>query len=112
MKKLRLAPLSVGPRRRTWERARKEFEQEIRSYGVEDDCTIFQGIPPAQVNEVLNRSKVKVLLTKIEGANRALSEAMSANVPVLVYKHIMGPRRTDINPMTGMSPMATICRKF
>ena len=102
MKKLRPRRIRLALVGVTWERTRKEFEQEIRSYGVEDDCTIFQGIPPAQVNEVLNRSKVKVLLTKIEGANRALSEAMSANVPVLVYKHIMGPRRTDINPMTGM----------
>jgi glycosyltransferase involved in cell wall biosynthesis len=102
MQKLRPRRIRVALVGVTWERTRKEFEQEIRRYGVQDDCTIFQGILPAQVNEVLNRSKVKVLLTKIEGANRALSEAMSANVPVVVYKHIMGPRRTDVNPMTGM----------
>jgi glycosyltransferase involved in cell wall biosynthesis len=102
MQKLRPHRIRVALVGVTWERTRKEFEQEIRRYGVQDDCTIFQGILPAQVNEVLNRSKVKVLLTKIEGANRALSEAMSANVPVVVYKHIMGPRRTDVNPMTGI----------
>jgi glycosyltransferase involved in cell wall biosynthesis len=102
MQKLRPRRIRVALVGVTWERTRKEFEQEIRRYGVQDDCTIFQGILPAQVNEALNRSKVKVLLTKIEGANRALSEAMSANVPVVVYKHIMGPRRTDVNPMTGM----------
>lgn len=102
MQKLRPRRIRVALVGVTWERTRKEFEEEIRRYGVQDDCTIFQGISPIQVNEVLNRSKVKILLTKIEGANRALSEAMSANVPVLVYKHIMGPRRTDINPMTGV----------
>jgi glycosyltransferase involved in cell wall biosynthesis len=102
MQKLRPRRIRVALVGVTWERTRIEFEQEIRRYGVQDDCTIFQGISPAQVNEVLNRSKVKVLLTKIEGANRALSEAMSANVPVVVYKHIMGPRRTDVNPMTGV----------
>jgi glycosyltransferase involved in cell wall biosynthesis len=102
MQKLRPRRIRVALVGVTWERTRIEFEQEIRRYGVQDDCTIFQGILPAQVNEVLNRSKVKVLLTKIEGANRALSEAMSANVPVVVYKHIMGPRRTDVNPMTGV----------
>jgi glycosyltransferase involved in cell wall biosynthesis len=102
MQKLRPRRIRVALVGVTWERTREEFEQEIRRYGVQDDCTVFQRIPPAQVNEILNRSKVKVLLTKIEGANRALSEAMSANVPVLVYKHIVGPRRTDINPMTGM----------
>jgi glycosyltransferase involved in cell wall biosynthesis len=102
MQKLRPRRIRVALVGVTWERTRKEFEEEIRRYGVQDDCTIFQGISPIQVNEVLNRSKVKILLTKIEGANRALSEAMSANVPVLVYKHIMGPRRTDVNPMTGM----------
>jgi glycosyltransferase involved in cell wall biosynthesis len=102
MRKMRPHRIRVALVGGTWERTRKEFEDEIRRYRVQDDCTIFHSIPPAQVNEVLNRSKVKVLLTKIEGANRALSEAMSANVPVVVYKHIMGPRRTDINPMTGV----------
>lgn len=102
MQKLRPRRLRVALIGVTWERTRKEFEREIERYDVQDDCTIFQGITAPQVNEILNRSKVKLLLTKIEGANRGLSEAMSANVPVVVYKHIIGPRRTDINSMTGV----------
>jgi hypothetical protein len=29
-------------------------------------------------------------------------EGMAANVPCVVYKHIVGPRHSDINAMTGM----------
>jgi glycosyltransferase involved in cell wall biosynthesis len=102
MRQLRPRRLRVALIGGTWERTRKEFEEELRRYDVQDDCTIFQRLSPAEVNNVLNRSKIKVLLTKIEGANRALSEAFSANVPCVVYKHILGPRRTDINPLTGV----------
>lgn len=99
----------VRPRRlkvaiigRTWERTRAEFDALMRRYGVFEDCTVFQGLGPAEINRILNRSKVKVLLSKREGGNRALMEAWAAGVPCVVYKHIVGPRPGDVNPMTGM----------
>jgi glycosyltransferase involved in cell wall biosynthesis len=82
-----------------WERTREEFEHEIASFGLQEDCTIFQHLLPHQVNEVLNRSKVKVLLSKMEGGNRAVMEAICAGVPVIVYKHLVG--RRDVHPETG-----------
>ncbi len=102
IRKLRPLRLRVALIGNQWGWTRAEFEEHIHKNGVEDNCTVFQGISPFQVNEVLNRSKVNVLLTRIEGGNRALSEALSANVPSIVYRHIMGPRRTDINRMTGV----------
>ncbi len=86
----------------TWGRDRKQFEQQVRDAGVGDDVTIFQGLKGPQINEVLNRSKVHVLLSKMEGGNVGLMEAMAAGVPCVVYKDIIGPRLTDINEETGL----------
>jgi glycosyltransferase involved in cell wall biosynthesis len=87
---------------RTMERTRQEFDEEMRSYGVLQDCTVFQGLGPQQVNDVLNRSKVNLLLSKAEAGNRGIMEGFAAGVPCIVYKHIVGPRREDINPETGV----------
>lgn len=87
---------------RTWGRDRKQFEEQVRNAGVADDVTIFQGLKGPEINEVLNRSKVNLLLSKMEGGNVALMEAMAAGVPCVVYKDIIGPRLTDINAQTGM----------
>lgn len=102
MRKLRPRRLRVAILGGTWERTRAQFEAELRHFGVEDDCTIFQGLSAAEVNEVLNRSKVNLLLSKVEGGNRGLMEGFAANVPCVVYKRIVGPRHSDINSMTGL----------
>src|SRR5262249_48307468 len=83
-------------------RTRDEFQEQLRRAGIEDQVTLFQGLKGPEINSVLNRSKVHVLLTKIEGGNVALMEAMAANVPSVVYKHIIGPRKGDFNAMTGV----------
>jgi glycosyltransferase involved in cell wall biosynthesis len=102
MRKLRPLRIRVALVAFENKRTRTEFEAEIRRFGVEDDCTIFEGLDAAGVNEVLNRSKVNLLLSKAEGGNRAVMESLAANVPCIVYKHMYGGvRRSDINPMTG-----------
>lgn len=84
-----------------WERTQEEFEAEMEAHGVRQDCTLFRNVEADQVNEILNRSRAAVLLTRIEGGNRALMEALAADVPVVVYRHIVGPRLQQINPQTG-----------
>ncbi len=100
MQQIRPRRLKVALIGATWERDRKEFEEEIREYGVEEDCTIFQGLTAEQVNDVLNRSKVKVLLSKMEGGNKSVMEATAAGTPCIVYKHLVG--RRDVHPETGV----------
>jgi glycosyltransferase involved in cell wall biosynthesis len=100
LQKIRPKRLRVALVGATWERDRQEFEEEIRSFGVQDDCTIFQGLSAEQVNDVLNRSKVKLLLSKMEGGNKAVLEALAAGTPCIIYKHLVG--RRDIHPETGM----------
>jgi glycosyltransferase involved in cell wall biosynthesis len=52
------------------------------------------------VNEVLNRSKVKVLLSKMEGGNKSVMEALAAGTPCLVYEGLIG--RRDLTERSGM----------
>ncbi len=101
LRRLRPRRLKVAIIGRTWERTRPDFEAMMRRYGVLEDCTIFQQLTPEQVNEVLNRSKVNVLLSRAEGGNKGLMEGFAANVPCVVFRHMMGHRQSDINPMTG-----------
>ncbi|MGH9482318.1 MAG: glycosyltransferase [Terriglobales bacterium] len=84
-----------------WERTQEQFEAEMRAYGVRQDCTLFRNVDAAGVNEILNRSRVALLLSRIEGGNRGLMEAIAAGTPVVVYRHIIGPRHSQINPQTG-----------
>ena len=86
---------------RTWARTRAEFEAELRESKVADQITIFQGLSGEELNVVLNRSKLKVLLSKVEGGNVALMEALAAGTPCVVYEHVMGPRLSDFNAATG-----------
>lgn len=100
LQKIRPRRIKVALIGATWERTRDQFEKEIARYGLQDDCTIFQGLSPEQVNGVLNRSKVKVLLSKMEGGNKALMEALAAGTPCLVYEGLVG--RRDLTPRSGM----------
>lgn len=102
MKRIKSHRIKVAIIGGTWERTRQDFDQEMREHGVFDDCTVFQGLNAVQVNEVLNRSKVNMLLSRIEGGNRGLMEGWAANVPCIVYRDIIGPRKSDINERTGI----------
>jgi glycosyltransferase involved in cell wall biosynthesis len=102
MRKMRPRRIKVALIGRTWGRNRQQFEQQVREAGVADDVTIFQGLKGPEINQVLNRSKVNLLLSKVEGGNVALMEAIAAGVPCVVYKDIIGPRLSDINEETGL----------
>lgn len=62
---------------------------------------IVESIPQDAVARYLNQSRVFVFLSKKEGDNKALVEAMFADVPVVVYERTIGGARNRINPATG-----------
>ncbi len=101
MRRLRPRRLRLALVGGTWQRTRAEMDAEIRSYGLQDDVDVYQGLSAAQINDLLNRSKYNVLFSKVEGGNRALMEGFAAGTPCIVYKHIFGPRHADINEHTG-----------
>jgi glycosyltransferase involved in cell wall biosynthesis len=63
---------------------------------------VIEKLPQAELARYVTRSKVFVFLSKKEGDNKALVEAMFANVPAIVYRHSVGGARSRINELTGV----------
>jgi hypothetical protein len=82
-----------------WTRA--HIEDLIRKYGVQECCTIFESVPHAEVARVVGDSRVYVLLSRREGSNRGLYEAMFCNTPVVVYAGHRGVNTSHVNEQTG-----------
>ena len=61
----------------------------------------FDGMPQSDLNVLLNQSKVNVLLSLKEGANKALSEGMFAGTPAILLEENIGVNRASINEQTG-----------
>ena len=85
-----------------WERSRAQIEEEMAKYGVGSQCEIFENLPPEEVNRFLNLSRVNLLLSRREGGNRALYEAMFAGIPSIVSRTCQGVDSSAINRQTGV----------
>jgi glycosyltransferase involved in cell wall biosynthesis len=62
---------------------------------------IRESLPPSEVSALVGQSKVFVFLTRKEGDNKAVVEAMFADVPVVVYDKSVGGASNRINAETG-----------
>ena len=83
-----------------WKQA--DVEREAQRFGVHDQCTFFNFIPYDEVGEVLASSRVSILLSKREGANRAIYESWMADTPTIVYRHHRGVNLSQITPANGV----------
>jgi glycosyltransferase involved in cell wall biosynthesis len=81
---------------------RNRIEQLLRSYGLENDCTIFERIPHTEVARIVANSKVSLLLSRQEGSNRSIYESMFCGTPVIVYRHHRGINLEHVNERTGL----------
>jgi glycosyltransferase involved in cell wall biosynthesis len=63
---------------------------------------IVESVPHARLSELLRQSRVFVFLSKKEGDNKSLVEAMFADVPAIVYDSTIGGASSRINPATGL----------
>jgi glycosyltransferase involved in cell wall biosynthesis len=72
----------------TWNRS--HIERLMRRYGVEDRCTIFEGIPHKQVAQILSDSRAALLLSRQEGTNKSFFEALFCDTPVIVTRDHRG----------------------
>ena len=63
---------------------------------------IVESIPHAELAKLLHQCKVFVFLSKKEGDNKALVEAMFADVPAIVYDRTIGGAGSRVNEATGM----------
>ena len=83
-------------------RTRRDIEREARTYGVLQQIDIYENIPHSQVADIIRKSKIAVMLTKREGANRAIYECLLCGVPVVLYRHNRGVNKDIIRSETGV----------
>lgn len=85
----------------SWGGRRDVIRDLISHYKVEDCVEVFDSLSHHEVNEVLNRSKCCVLLSRKEGSNRSLFESMFSGTPVILLKENVGVNKAYINSETG-----------
>ena len=73
----------------------------IDKWRLTNQITVFEDLEPAGVNEILNQSKVNLLLSRQEGSNRSLFEGFFAGVPGLAFANNIGIPITHFTPRTG-----------
>lgn len=83
-------------------RGKDEIDKLLKTYHLSEQVDIFENLEPARVNELLNESRVNVLLSRFEASNKGLTEAMFANLPSVVYRHMKGQDLSCINDQTGV----------
>jgi glycosyltransferase involved in cell wall biosynthesis len=81
---------------------RETIEGLLRRYGLEDSATIFEQIPHDEVARIVADSKMSLLLSRREGANRAIYESMFCGTPIIVYRHNCGSNLDHVNQQTGL----------
>ncbi len=85
-----------------YDKTATEILAEARHHGVSEFVETFERQSAEEVANLLSRSRLHLLWSRREGANRAIIESMLADVPVLVREGLTyGARYPDINPQTG-----------
>jgi glycosyltransferase involved in cell wall biosynthesis len=85
-----------------WEWTRDHIQHLMQRHGVSDCCTVFEKIPQAEVGRIVADSRAYVLLSRREGANKALYEALFCNTPVIVYRHHRGVNTDHVTDQVGV----------
>jgi len=84
------------------DRNRSHIEDDARALGVHDQIAFHEGLTLQQVGRLLARAKIHVLWSRKEGANRAIVEALFADVPIVVRSGLSyGHEYPYVNPETG-----------
>jgi glycosyltransferase involved in cell wall biosynthesis len=79
-----------------------QIREEAMKYGIGDKLFFFENISPEYVNKVIQQSRIGVMLSKREGANKGIYECLFCNVPVILTAHNIGVNRSQINKFTGV----------
>jgi glycosyltransferase involved in cell wall biosynthesis len=70
--------------------------------GTSVEVDIVESLPAREVAERVSECRAFVFLSRKEGDNKALVEAMFADVPAIVYDRSIGGARSRINRATGV----------
>ncbi|MGZ8515794.1 MAG: glycosyltransferase [Chitinophagaceae bacterium] len=85
-KKPTVALIGYPSQGRNWD----DIIKEAKKHHVDQYCTIYENIEPKKVSEILGNSKINLLLSKAEGANRGIYEGIFSGNIIVVYKHNKG----------------------
>lgn len=80
---------------------RQEIEAQIKYYGVGDKVKVMEDVDQKDINTLLNKSRVNIMLSLKEGGNKAIIEGMLANTPGLIMSDHVGLDFGWINDQTG-----------
>jgi glycosyltransferase involved in cell wall biosynthesis len=86
----------------SWGDGKAALLRLIEHYGVGEQVTLYEDLAPAEVNEILNRSRACVLLSRQEGSNRSLFEGFFAGVPGILLRENIGVNKSYLNAETGL----------
>ena len=78
-----------------------ELRALLRWHSVSDAIEIHRDIGHSEINELLNMSRVSLMLSRKEGASRSLPESLFAGTPVILSACNIGVRRDLVNAATG-----------
>jgi hypothetical protein len=85
-----------------WPKSLEDVKDEAKYYNVNENITFFENISQAEINKIYNQSKTYLLLSKKEGFNKSIIEAMHSDVPVFILEGFnYGYKYPYINNMTG-----------
>ena len=84
-----------------WGGRESDIYELVNYYRLVQKIQIYVDLSQQEVNEVLNRSKVNMLLSKKEGSNRSIFEGFFANVPAILLSNNIGVNKSYINEKTG-----------
>ncbi|MFT3929930.1 MAG: glycosyltransferase [Spongiibacteraceae bacterium] len=85
----------------SWGGGRKSILELIDYYKIQSRITVFEDLDQKEINGLLNKSKVNLLLSYKEGANKSLFEAFFSGVPGIALKNNIGVNKDHINAETG-----------
>lgn len=86
----------------SWGGQRSTIEALLDFYGVRSRVPVFHQLTQVELNDVLNRAKVNVLMSLKEGSNKSLFESMFAGTPALALLENSSINHSYINEYTGM----------
>ncbi|WP_196799744.1 glycosyltransferase [Thioalkalivibrio sulfidiphilus] len=81
--------------------ARSEILEVVKWAKSKANVDFFEGMQQSELNKLVNQSKVNVLVSLREGANKGLAEGLWADVPALLIKECACGNQRHINDATG-----------
>lgn len=85
----------------SWGDSKSATLELIKYYGINDRLDIYEALSQDQINVLLAKSKINVLLSLKEGSNRSIFESMFADTPCLVLEDNIGVNKEYITRETG-----------